>query len=278
VCTPDPAAFYDRVAIGYQRWWLPVIEPPSLRLLDLVAPVVSERPEAVIVDLGAGTGPLARAAVTRWPGVTAIAVDPSRGMLETGRGEAARTLAREAQGRINWQPGTAEALPLADRSTDVVVSSFTWHYLRNWSAVLREIQRVSRPAAAVAIVSWLVNDWTFRPWVILDEVLQELAIERPPPRIRLRGIQSPTAAAVLMRRGGFEAVHATIGIVEYAWRVDALVHCAQDSEERRLFDSLEPATARRLAARWRKRLQALSSAELTFRDQVAYVSARQRAA
>ena len=49
---------YDRFAASYQRWWAPVIEPAGLRLLDLVAESVGRR--SVIVDVGAGTGTLAR--------------------------------------------------------------------------------------------------------------------------------------------------------------------------------------------------------------------------
>src|SRR5450759_752607 len=84
---------YDRIAVGYQRWWAPVIAPASLRLLDLVASTVVGRPGAHVVDVGAGTGTLARAAVARWPSIRVTAVEPAPGMLAVGEREAARTLA-----------------------------------------------------------------------------------------------------------------------------------------------------------------------------------------
>jgi trans-aconitate methyltransferase len=76
---------YDKFAASYQRWWAPVIEPAGLRLLDLVSDAVGRRSKTDIVDLGAGTGTLARAAVARWATVRAIPVDPSEGMLEAGQ-------------------------------------------------------------------------------------------------------------------------------------------------------------------------------------------------
>jgi ubiquinone/menaquinone biosynthesis C-methylase UbiE len=97
----ESAALYDRIASSYQRWWSPVIEPAAPRLLDLVSAVVADHPGAVIVDVGAGTGTLARAAVTRWPDVRAIAVDPSTGMIHVGRAEAAKTLDRSARQRLS---------------------------------------------------------------------------------------------------------------------------------------------------------------------------------
>jgi ubiquinone/menaquinone biosynthesis C-methylase UbiE len=135
-------AQYDRIAPGYHRWWAPVIEPAALRLLDLVAPVVDTDRDAVLVDVGAGTGVLARAAVARWPRVRAIAVDPSTGMLDLGRAEARKTLDPSALRRLSWLTGVAERLPVDDGSADVVVSSFVFQYLRSRAAALREARRI----------------------------------------------------------------------------------------------------------------------------------------
>lgn len=47
---------YDRVASSSHGLWLPVIEPAGVRLLDLLGTAVAALPEALIVDVGAGTG------------------------------------------------------------------------------------------------------------------------------------------------------------------------------------------------------------------------------
>lgn len=264
-------ALYDRIAPGYHRWWAPVIEPAALRLLDLVAPVIDIHQRAILVDVGAGTGPLARAAVARWPKVRAIAVDPSGGMLAVGRDEAERTLDRSALRRLSWATGVAERLPVEDGSADVVVSSFVYQYLRSRAAALREAHRILRPGGMVAVVTWLANDWPFTPWQLLRELLEELQIPRPPSAETALFRSLPSAAA-LARRGGFRAVRATPGLVEYQWTLDALVQCTLESEDPELFDSLDDDTRNRLIRGWRERLERLAEGELRYRDLVAYVT------
>jgi len=272
----ETAEFYDRTAPSYQRWWAPVIEPAALRLLDLVGPIVADRPEAVIVDVGAGTATLARAAVSRWPRVRAIAVDPSAGMLEVGRAEAARTLDRSDLRRLDWLTGLAGHLPIADRSTDVVVSSFTLQYFPDRVAALRDAYRILRPAGAIAVVAWLANDWAFEPWRLLGSLLDELRIERP-PSLESGPFRSLRSASALLRRAGFRNVHAEDGLVGYQWTMGALIRCTLEFEERPLLDSLNPETRDRLERQWTERLARLSAADLRYRDLVAYVTGRRAA-
>jgi ubiquinone/menaquinone biosynthesis C-methylase UbiE len=264
-------ALYDRIAPGYQRWWAPVIAPAALHLLDLVAPAVDVHRGATLVDVGAGTGPLARAAVARWPRVRAIAVDPSSGMLGLGRAEAERTLDRSSLRRLSWVTGVAERLPVEDGSADVVVSSFVYQYLLDRHAALREAHRVLRPGGAIAVVTWLENDVPFAPWRELREVLDELRIVRP-PSAETAFFRSLPSAATLFRRAGFRAVRATSGLVEYQWTLDSFMHCAWESEEPELLDSLDEDTRDRLDRLWRERLGRLSEDELRYRDLVAFVS------
>jgi ubiquinone/menaquinone biosynthesis C-methylase UbiE len=273
----DTQSLYDRIAPSYHRWWAPVIEPAALRLLDLVAPVVDDRRGAVLVDVGAGTGPLARAAVARWPGVRAIAVDPSAGMLDLGRAEAARTLDRSAVRHLSWATGVADRLPIEDGSVDIVVSSFVYQYLRSRIAALREAYRILRPGGVVAVVTWLDNDWPFAPWRLLSELLGELHIVRP-PSAETALFRSLSSAASLVRRAGFRAVGATSGLVEYQWTLDAFLHCAQESEDPELLDSLDDETRSRLLRLWRERLERLTEDELRYRDLVAYVTGRRLSA
>ncbi len=266
----ETAALYDRIASGYQRWWAPVIEPAALRLLDLVAPIVAEQPEAVVVDVGAGTGTLARAAVSRWPRVRLIAVDPSDGMLTVGRTLAATSLPPAAQARLQWASGTAEQLPLETASADVVVSSFTLQYLHRRVVALREAHRVLRPGGAIAVVTWLANDWPFEPWRVWRALLDELQIE-PPASPETGLFRSLPSAAALLRRAGFGRVHARTGTVEYQWTLDAFLHCSLESEDRELFDSLDRETRGCLERAWRERLVPLTKADFHYRDAVAYV-------
>ena len=253
-----------------------VSEPAALRLLDLVSAVVADHPGAVIVDVGAGTGTLARTAVTRWPDIRAIAVDPSTGMMRVGRAEAPRSLDRSARERLSWMTGMADHLPIADGSVDIVVSSFALQYLRRRVSALREAHRILKPAGAIGVVTWMANDRPFAPWRLLSALLDELHLERP-PSAETGLFRSLPSAAALVRRAGFRDVHAVDGTIEYQWTVDAFVHCAMESEDRELVDSLDAKTRSRLERLWRERLQRLTDADFRYRDEVAYVTGRRPA-
>jgi ubiquinone/menaquinone biosynthesis C-methylase UbiE len=261
---------YDRLAPGYHRWWLPVIEPASLRLLDLAAPAIDGRHEPTLVDVGSGTGPLCRAAVLRWPTLRAVAVEPSSGMRVVGQAEAEASLDRSVRERISWLTGVAERLPVDDRSADAVVSSFAYQYLGNRSAALREAYRALRPGGVVAVVTWLDSDRSFAPWRLLREVLDELGIVRPPSSETALFRSLPSAAA-LVRRAGFRGVRANAGTVEYQWTLDSLLRCSE-SEDAELRESLDAETLRTLDRLWRERLARLTEGELHYRDDVAYVT------
>lgn len=273
----ETIALYDRIAESYQRQWAPAIEPAALRLLDLVAPVVDGRPEAVLLDIGAGTGPLVRAAVARWPQVRAIAVDPSAGMLELGRAIAVKTLGPAARDRLTWQVGQAERLRIADGSADVVLSSFMLQYLPNRSAGLREAHRALRPGGTVAVVTWLDDDRPpFEPWELLAELLDDLQVERPAsaePGI----FRSLPSASALFRRAGFRDVHAAPGVVEVQWTLEPLVRYAFETRGVEVADRLDPSTRDRLERRWRERLTRLPAADLRDVSSIVYVTGRRPA-
>jgi len=263
------AALYERIAEGYHRWWAPVIEPAALGSLDRIAPVIAGLPDATILDLGAGTGTLARAAVRRWPTVRTIALDASGTMLDLGRSHAASTLDRSMRRRIEWVAGVAEQLPLEDASIDVVVSSFSLQYFPSRVLALREAHRVLRPGGAIAVVGWLADDREFRPWRLLGEVMKELDIETG-PSLEPGVFRSVTSAAALFRRAGFRKVHAAPGIVEHRWDLGPLIRCSLEVNE--IADLDEPTRAE-LERRWVDRLARLPATELLYRASIAYVTA-----
>lgn len=98
-----------------------------------------------VLDLGAGTGKLTRLLADR--GLEVIAVEPSNGM----RAELARALPDVA-----LLAGTAEAIPLPDRSVDGVLVAQAWHWVDPARAV-PEVARVLAPAGRLGLV-WNVRD------------------------------------------------------------------------------------------------------------------------
>jgi SAM-dependent methyltransferase len=89
------------------------------------------------LDLGCGTGFSTEVLVARYPDVTWTGVDASAAML---------ALARSKPGLAGGElrQASAESLPFADASFDVVVANFSWHWFAEGAG--HEVRRVLRPA------------------------------------------------------------------------------------------------------------------------------------
>ena len=97
-----------------------------------------------VLDVGCGTGIVARAAGSRVGGGRVVGLDPNEGML---------AVARKATG-VEWRQGVAEDLPFTDRSFDVVVSQFAMMFFDDRRQAVAEMRRVLRPGGRVAIAVW----------------------------------------------------------------------------------------------------------------------------
>jgi SAM-dependent methyltransferase len=119
---------------------------------------LGEHPRRV-ADIGAGTGILSR--VVRRLGYEVIAVEPD---------ELMRARLAEVSPDITAIAGTAEALPLPDRSVDAVVAGQAYHWF-DATRALPEIARVLRPGGVLAAM-WNDADpstpWTVRFAEIID--------------------------------------------------------------------------------------------------------------
>ena len=146
----DVAGAYERGRPGYPE--------------DAVRWLVGDEPRDV-VDLGAGTGKLARALVALGHRVTAVEpLDEMRAELHAAVPDA-RALA-----------GRAEAMPLPHASADVVASAQAFHWFDH-DAALPEVARVLRPGGSLALV-WNSRD-DRDPWmaqlsaIIGNETIEE---------------------------------------------------------------------------------------------------------
>ena len=103
----------------------------------------------IIVDVGTGTGTLARGFARR--GCQVIGIDPDERLLNQ-----ARQLDAAASVNIDYRIGLAEALPLPDEFADVVSAGTCWHWFDGPTAA-REIARVTKPQGRVVVAyfSWL---------------------------------------------------------------------------------------------------------------------------
>ncbi|HEX5083166.1 MAG TPA: class I SAM-dependent methyltransferase [Blastocatellia bacterium] len=89
-----------------------------------------------VVDLGTGTGTLARGLARRECRV--IGVDADQRLLDQ-----ARQLDKAASVSIEYRKGTAEHIPLADNCTDLVTAGQCWHWFEGPKAAA-EIARILR--------------------------------------------------------------------------------------------------------------------------------------
>jgi SAM-dependent methyltransferase len=100
---------------------------------------------AHVLDLGAGTGKLTRQ--LRDLGLDVTAVEPSERMREQ---------LRQAVPGVAALAGTAERIPLPDRSVDAVLVAQAWHWVQPAAAV-PEVARVLAPGGWLGLL-WNIRD------------------------------------------------------------------------------------------------------------------------
>lgn len=260
-------ARYDRHARLYERHWAPVIAPTAVRVLDApAARLPADGTGATVVDLGAGTGTLTRAAARRWPGARIIALDPASEMLTLAVAHARR------EGLIGVESvvAPAEAMPLPSAMVDLVVSSFALQLVPDRPAALREIRRVLRPGGALAYVTWLQRGEPFAPLEAFDEAVLDLGIEEPdePEEPRAGDVASPHAATAQLRRSGFERCGARVLHLSHQWTPAAYLAYKLEYDEWALMAALSRGDRNRLERYARARFAALSEADFLWQADV----------
>jgi demethylmenaquinone methyltransferase/2-methoxy-6-polyprenyl-1,4-benzoquinol methylase len=107
------------------------------------------KPGAQLLDLGAGTGDLAREALRQQPNCSALAADFTLGMMRVGQ--------KHTPPAPDWSAADALALPFADQRFDAVVSGYLLRNVSDLPLALREQFRTLKPGG------WLVSLDTTRP-------------------------------------------------------------------------------------------------------------------
>src|SRR5262249_49876968 len=99
-----------------------------------------------VLDVGCGTGLVARAAVPCvGPTGAVVGLDPNDGML---------AVARQSSAAVDWRPGVAEDLPFRDGTFDGVVSQFAVMFFEHADRAVSEMARVLAPSGRVAVATW----------------------------------------------------------------------------------------------------------------------------
>ena len=130
-------------AENYEAFMVPPLFAPWA---DALAACARPAPGAAILDVGCGTGVVARRLAAANGGGRIVGLDATPAMLEVARAAAAR------EGRaIEWRQGVAERLPFAEAEFDLVTCQFALMFFTDRAAALAEMARVLRPGGRLAV-------------------------------------------------------------------------------------------------------------------------------
>jgi SAM-dependent methyltransferase len=179
----------------YERALVPHLFEPFAR--DLVARA-SPAPDERVLDVGCGTGIVARTARARTGGSARIVgLDLSAPMI---------AVARTAAPDIEWHEGNAQELPFEPASFDLVVSQAALMFFPDRALAVRAMRRVLAPGGRVAASVWQT--------LPQDGLMSALAaiVERhlgPLPPDRRHAFGDPAALGALFVEAGFGGVEVT---------------------------------------------------------------------
>jgi ubiquinone/menaquinone biosynthesis C-methylase UbiE len=136
---------------------------------------VDLRSGSKVLDVAAGNGNCSLAAARRFCDVTSTDYVPA--LLEDGRRRA------EAERLpITFQQADAEALPFADNSFDVVLSSFGVMFTPNHKQSAGELLRVCRPEGRIGLANWTPRGFIGRLFAVVGRHAPPPPGLRPPSR------------------------------------------------------------------------------------------------
>lgn len=126
-----------------------------------------------VLDVAAGNGMVSLAAARRWCNV--VSTDYVASLLERGR---ARALAEGLP--IEFKEADAEALPFADGSFDVVVSTFGVMFTPNQDKAATELLRVCKSGGQIGLTNWTPDGFIGQVFKTLGKYLAPPAAAKSP--------------------------------------------------------------------------------------------------
>jgi SAM-dependent methyltransferase len=123
--------------------WAELNEPSGEPLYEAVFDALGVGNQTHLLDVGCGSGYALQLAAKR--GATVSGLDASAGLL---------TVARRRLPEADLREGDLESLPYDDDTFDAVTAFNSVQYASDPIAALREVKRVAKPGAPVAVASW----------------------------------------------------------------------------------------------------------------------------
>ncbi|MDR5754326.1 class I SAM-dependent methyltransferase [Caballeronia sp. LZ024] len=173
----SPAADLAAVKVRQQAAWSTGNYAVVGTTLQIVGENLGEaldlRAGSRVLDVAAGNGNATLAAARRWCDVTST--DYVASLLDAGRARAG------AEGlAVQFQEADAEALPFADASFDVVMSTFGVMFTPNQEKAASELARVCKPGGKIGLANWT-------PESFIGQVFKTIGKYIAPPA----GVKSP---------------------------------------------------------------------------------------
>ena len=126
-----------------------------------------------VLDVASGNGNATLAAARHFAEVTSTDYVPA--LLERGRARA------EAEGlQVTFREADAEALPFADSTFDVVLSTFGVMFTPDQARAAREMLRVCRPGGRIGLANWTPGSFIGELFKVLGRYLPPAAGLRSP--------------------------------------------------------------------------------------------------
>jgi SAM-dependent methyltransferase len=171
--TPDLAALKTRQQVAWSSGDYAVVGTTLQIVGEELCEALDLGAGQKVLDVAAGNGNVSLAAARRWCDV--VSTDYVPALLDRGRARAT------ADGlTIAFQEADAEALPFADGTFDVAVSTFGVMFTPNQERAAAELLRVCRSGGRIGLANWT-------PEGFIGQLFKTLGKYLPPPA----GVRSP---------------------------------------------------------------------------------------
>jgi SAM-dependent methyltransferase len=170
---PDLATIKQRQQVAWSSGDYAIVGTTLQIVGEQLCEALDLRPGSKVLDVAAGNGNVTLAAARRWCAVTSTDYVPA--LLERGRERAAGERLD-----VDFRTADAEALPFADASFDVVVSTFGVMFTADQDKAAGELTRVCRPGGKIGLANWTLGGF-------IGQVFKTLGKYLPPPA----GVKSP---------------------------------------------------------------------------------------
>ena len=133
---------FSRIARHYDLMNRLMTAGQDIQWRQKVVKLAALKPGTRLLDLGAGTGDLAREALSQQPETRVVAADFTLEMMRVG----------QRNGSLPWSAADALRLPFGDKTFDAVVSGFLMRNVGDLQGALKEQYRTLKPSGRVVIL------------------------------------------------------------------------------------------------------------------------------